>query len=106
MSVQSDSGRRGNARVFVNVQGASGKFPGYADDISLSEISVFLREPFGLFVGEYVAVASDRLGAVEGNIRWIRKNHIGIEFDHTTNNRAKVSAFLRGSGQLAGSQLR
>jgi hypothetical protein len=86
---------RYRARVFIKIHAVSGKYLGMVDDISKTGISVMMHDTAGLRPHDSIEVHSEKLGAIEGHIRWVQKKYIGVEFERSTNNSAKIAAFFR-----------
>jgi hypothetical protein len=42
-------------------------------------------------LGDRVEVHSEKLGFLNGQIRWVRGNRLGIRFDLNSNNSAKIA---------------
>ena len=82
-------------RTFVKLRNGFMKTGGMVSDISQGGIEIEMHNTSGMNFGDNVELHSDKIGYIDGMISWVKPRRVGIEFDRTTNNAAKVSAFLK-----------
>jgi hypothetical protein len=91
------SAPRGVARTYINLRNGFMKTGGMVLDISSGGVDVEMHNTSGMNFGDKVELHSEEIGYIDGMIRWVKPRRIGIEFDRTTNNAAKVAAFLKNA---------
>ena len=91
------SAPRGVARTYINLRNGFMKTGGIVLDISSGGVDVEMHNTSGMNFGDKVELHSEEIGYIDGMIRWVKPRRIGIEFDRTTNNAAKVAAFLKNA---------
>lgn len=89
------SATRHETRMFVKIRNGVYVRGAMVIDISTEGIGVDMNDVRDMKNGDRVEVHSEKLGYLGGQIRWVRGNRIGILFDMTSNNRAKIQSFFR-----------
>jgi len=64
-------------------------------DISNTGMGVDMNDPQDMKLGDRVEIHSEKLGFLNGQIRWVRGHRLGIQFDMSSNNAAKIQAFFK-----------
>ncbi len=64
-------------------------------DLSRQGLRVYLRLDIRADVGSLVTVATDELGSLPGEVRWIQFPYLGIEFVRSSNTSAKVESYFK-----------
>ena len=91
------SAPRGAARNYINLRNGFMKTGGMVLDISSGGVEVEMHNTSGMNFGDKVELHSEKIGYIDGMISWVKPRRIGVEFDRTTNNAAKVAAFLKNT---------
>ena len=81
--------------MFVKVRNGMRIEGGMVNDISMTGMGVRLHNTKAFEPGNYVEVHSEKLGFVNGFVRWVKPDRVGIQFDLTSNNSAKIASFFR-----------
>ena len=89
------SSARHETRMFVTIRNAFQKKGAMVSDISATGMGVEMHDTMGMRQGDFVEVHCKDLGYINGVVRWVRGRRVGIEFENTSNNSAKIAAFFR-----------
>ena len=86
---------RHGTRMFVKINHRFETAAGMVVDISDNGVGVEMHNTSSFNAGDFVELHSDKIGCINGVVRWVRPRMLGVEFDRTTNNAAKVAAFFK-----------
>jgi hypothetical protein len=86
---------RSNARMFVKIRNGTRVDGAMVVDISMTGLGAEMHDTSAQKPGHYVEVHSESLGYINGFVRWVGRGKIGIEFDLSSNNSAKVASFFK-----------
>ncbi len=89
------SNRRHETSMFVKIRNGVYERGAMVVDISGEGIGVDMNDVRDMNNGDRVEVHSEKLGYLGGQIRWVRGHRLGIHFDMTSNNAAKIAAFFK-----------
>lgn len=87
--------RRHATHMFVKIRNGVYELGAMVIDISNTGIGVEMHDTKDMKLGDRVEVHSEKLGFLNGQIRWVRGNRLGIRFDLNSNNSAKIAAFFK-----------
>lgn len=82
-------------RTYVKLRNGFMKTGGMVRDIWPGGIELEMLTTSGMNFGDRVELHSDKIGYIDGMVSWVKPRRVGIEFDRTSNNTAKVAAFLK-----------
>lgn len=86
---------RHDTRLAIKVRSLALDWDATVVDISHTGMGVEIADMVGLKTGDAVEVYCESLGCLGGQIRWVRRNRLGIRFDTNSNNAAKIAAFFK-----------
>ena len=86
-------------RSYVKLRNGYMKTGGMVVDIFPGGIEIEMLSTSGMKFGDNVELHSDKIGYIDGMISWVKTRRLGVEFDRTSNNTAKVAAFLKNFHQ-------
>jgi hypothetical protein len=69
--------------------------PGQVIDISTTGMAFDLGGPFNGMRGSKVRIECRELGALEGQVKWLKSGRIGIEFNASSGAAAQVTSYFR-----------
>lgn len=81
--------------MFVKVRSGMRLEGGMVIDISMTGMGVYMHNTKAFEAGNFVEVHSEKLGYINGVVRWVKPDKIGVEFDMTSNNSAKIASFFK-----------
>jgi hypothetical protein len=87
-----------NSRVLVTVElqaNPGRKAEGKILDISKTGLRLEILQIFMPPVGATLIIRCPQIGAIEGSVRWIKNDKIGVSFGLNTNSVAKVMSYFR-----------
>jgi hypothetical protein len=87
--------RRHDTHMFIKIRNGVYELGAMVVDISNTGIGVEMHDTKDMKLGDRVEVHSEKLGFLNGQIRWVRGNRLGIRFDLNSNNSAKIQAFFK-----------
>ena len=88
-------GQHGEKRTYIKLRNGFMQTGGMVRDIWPGGIELEMLSTSGMNFGDTVELHSDKLGYIDGMVNWVKPRRVGIEFDRTSNNTAKVAAFLK-----------
>ena len=86
-------------RSYVKLRNGYMKTGGMVVDMFPGGIELEMLSTSGMKFGDNVELHSDKIGYIDGMISWVKTRRLGVEFDRTSNNAAKVAAFLKNFHQ-------
>lgn len=86
---------RHDTRLAIKVRKHALDYQATVVDISHTGMGVEIGDMVGLKAGDRIEVYSETLGCLDGQVRWVRRNRLGIRFDTNSNNAAKIAAFFK-----------
>lgn len=86
---------RGDKRTYVKLRKGFTNTGGMIRDIWPGGIELEMHSTAGMNSGDSVELHSEKIGYIDGMVSWVKPRRVGVEFDRTSNNTAKVSAFLK-----------
>ncbi|QKV18803.1 PilZ domain-containing protein [Oricola thermophila] len=89
------SATRHDARMFIKIRNGTYDQGAMVVDISRTGMGVEMHDTRNMRIGDRVEVHSEKLGFLNGQIRWVRGNRLGILFDMNSNNAAKIAGFFK-----------
>ena len=81
--------------MFVKVNHGYETSGGMVVDISDDGVGIEMHNTSSISKGNFVELNNEKIGCIAGVVRWVRPRMIGVEFDRTSNNAAKVAAFFK-----------
>ncbi|MBO6719342.1 MAG: PilZ domain-containing protein [Rhizobiaceae bacterium] len=79
----------------VRVRVRDHDYAGYLTNISKGGMRLSTDEVAEIWTGDRVEVLSNDFGLMTGTARWRSPGNLGVRFNDTTNNNARVNAILR-----------
>lgn len=86
---------RYETRMFVKLRNGVYERGAMVVDISSEGIGVDMKDIIEMKFGDRVEVHSDKLGHMGGQVRWVRGGRLGIRFDMSSNNAAKIASYFK-----------
>jgi len=95
--------RKPRHRVNINVEIRTDKWACNARVIDLSETGMCIATDrvADIWAGQDIEIRCEELGYLKGRARWRRSGKIGIEFDASTDTKAKIDAYQKYFRQRA-----
>ncbi|MFZ2100941.1 MAG: PilZ domain-containing protein [Oricola sp.] len=90
--------RRHDTRMFVKIRNGVYERGAMVIDISNTGMGVEMHDIKDMKKGDRIEVHSEKLGHLNGQIRWVRGHRLGIHFDMNSNTAAKITAFFKYFG--------
>lgn len=95
MAPPGNFGATPESRAFVKIRSGLTQARGMVADISSGGIEIEMHSTAGMHFGASIELHSDKIGYIDGMVSWVKPRRIGIAFARTSNNAAKVTAFLK-----------
>ncbi|TCD10957.1 PilZ domain-containing protein [Oricola cellulosilytica] len=99
MSGDDQSSRRRHARLetrmFAKISNGMKIDGAMVQDLSMSGIGLEMHSTADQEPGNQVEIHCGELGCINGAVRWVRPDRVGIEFAASSNNAAKIAAFFK-----------
>lgn len=87
--------RRHGTHMFIKIRNGVYELGAMVTDISNTGMGVEMHDTKDMKLGDRIEIHSEKLGFLNGQIRWVRGNRLGIRFDMNSNNAAKIQAFFK-----------
>lgn len=92
---ESRQSERKPCKIDSTIKYASLKVNCQVIDVSNTGVAIILGEKFKVGPGSAVTIENGDFGLIEGQVRWVRGNRIGVHFDQDTNTKAKMAIYFR-----------